>query len=602
MRKFVITFFLLTIVDAVSIAQWALMDGTRGADITTLLADSDYVYAGSHTGLYRSTDNGRSWKLSVNALVYSSLECFAKYKHDVYAGTTNGAYRSTDRGLTWSRLTDAFSSWEVDDLVFIRDTLFAATGYDGRVYKSTNFGQSWIQTSYPAGNDVGKLLVKDTTIFAIAGQQVSDGIYRSKNFGSTWEHADAGITPSHVFAIEQFHNTLIAGVKGSLWRSTDNGDSWDVVDTLLVGGTGHATSFVHNGVSIYAHVSSADINYSMDSGKTWKRRTSLGSNLGKSNTSTLVINTLNYETSMFLGNPAGILLDTMDGLFPSDSGLNRGVYSIASKNSVLYAGAEHGLHTSTNNGGHWNWAGGGIQWHRDNKLLNSNGVLYSADHEMGYPDYIHRSFDGVTWEKIQNDLPETECNDLMEHGPYIFVTNGDGVFRSRDSGNSWQKKNNGLKGGLPPPFDTIIPARNCWSNGKYLFVCVNVQGLFRSSDDGEHWEEMNTGITPFLGQYQNVMSMAFDGTTAYAHILLSLYRSTNNGTVWTDITNSNDTVAYSFFVTTIGSKIFASGFYGVWQSTDQGTTWKNYNDGFYRYTEKYIHQLIISQASATIFL
>ena len=81
--------------------------------------------------------------------------------------------------------------------------------------------------------------------------------------------------------------------------------------------------------------------------------------------------------------------------------------------------------------------------------------------------------------------PNVSAIDLIFAGTY-----GSGMFRSSDSGGSWQKINNGLsalyKGAL------AINANN------HIFVGADfvggAGGVFRSTDDGDNWVEINHGV------------------------------------------------------------------------------------------------------------
>jgi photosystem II stability/assembly factor-like uncharacterized protein len=64
------------------------------------------VFAGTFEGggVYRSTDNGESWTLTINGLANTYVLALATNADgDIFAGTGgNGIFRSTDNGDTWT--------------------------------------------------------------------------------------------------------------------------------------------------------------------------------------------------------------------------------------------------------------------------------------------------------------------------------------------------------------------------------------------------------------------------------------------------------------------------------------------------------------------
>ena len=111
------------------------------------------VYAGTETGLYRSTNGGRAWRLTAfpeeraPVLSLAAVECAETNDLIVIAGTeSHGLLRSDDGGFTWHRTGEATLTGPINQLQIRRNTqgemqVFALD--DSGVCLSTDLGQSW---------------------------------------------------------------------------------------------------------------------------------------------------------------------------------------------------------------------------------------------------------------------------------------------------------------------------------------------------------------------------------------------------------------------------------------------------------------------------
>ncbi|MBE2279663.1 MAG: choice-of-anchor A family protein [Ignavibacteriaceae bacterium] len=167
-----------------------------------------------------------NWTL---AGTFGSGEFVWTFKHKdnfVFAGTWGGkVYRSTDNGANYSLFNASMAPrayiWAID--VNSSGHVFVAT--ESGVFKTTDNGTSFAQTSAPA-TDVRALCIS-TNGNIFAGTWGS-GIYRSQDNGSTWLPVNQGLSLPiiHSMAIDS-SGTIYAGTFGAgVFKSTDNGDNW----------------------------------------------------------------------------------------------------------------------------------------------------------------------------------------------------------------------------------------------------------------------------------------------------------------------------------------------------------------------------------------
>jgi hypothetical protein len=120
----------------------------------------------------------------------------------------------------------------------------------------------------------------------------------------------------------------------------------------------------------------------------------------------------------------------------------------------------------------------------------------------------------------------------------------------------------------------------------------NDGGVFRSTNNGTSWTEVDSGLTnTYYGIFGtptvNVFTITsgIGGTNIFAGTHgLGVFRSTNNGTSWSQVnTGLADSEITAFAVSPNGAggtNIFAGTSGGVFLSTNNGTNWTAVNTGF----------------------
>jgi hypothetical protein len=228
--------------------------GMIASVVYALLADptaAGTVYAGTSDGVRKTTDGGATWQLSVNGISNVpavDLAASTGSLPTLFAATLGaGLRRSVDGGASWtavgSSLNDSYvSSITVDPTS--ANTLYAGTShpYDGtnpqRLYKSTDGGTTWTQTSLNAGGfSVDFEAVNPARAAEIfAGSIGVVGLFHSTNAGQAWTTiaTDAQCGGVNALLYSPSGATLyLAGTRG-VCRSTDGGTTW----TLATLGSG----------------------------------------------------------------------------------------------------------------------------------------------------------------------------------------------------------------------------------------------------------------------------------------------------------------------------------------------------------------------------
>jgi photosystem II stability/assembly factor-like uncharacterized protein len=163
-----------------------------------------------------------TWKKSelearVNDLEFGSQRWFA--------ATTAGVYTSKDEGKIW-KIEPGLGH---QDFVTVRaqgETIFVATRSSAMV--SADAGATWNQTGLPSYiTSIRGAAISSEGQFLVASRE---GVYRSENGGTTWEHVVNGLPAKDITSVsyDYTHKRLLAtsDATGVIFESTDGGRSW----------------------------------------------------------------------------------------------------------------------------------------------------------------------------------------------------------------------------------------------------------------------------------------------------------------------------------------------------------------------------------------
>jgi photosystem II stability/assembly factor-like uncharacterized protein len=305
--------------------------GNRVIAVAGIPGNPNVYYAGAASGgIFKTTDNGAHWEAIFDDQPVSSIGSLAVAPSDpnvVWAGTGeafirsnisigNGIYKSTDAGRTWTH-AGLDNTGRIGRIVIDPrnpDVVFAcALGHaygpqpDRGVYRTLDGGATWTRTLFVDENtgcaDVAIDASNPRILFAGMWQieihtwgrtsgGPGSGLFKSVDGGATWKRlTEHGLpkppigkispqisrsNPHRVYALIETGDGLpgLDGSKtqsGSLWRSDDGGDNWDLIssDRRLRGRTHYYTRFaIEPDNENEAYFLSAEFTKTVDGGKT----------------------------------------------------------------------------------------------------------------------------------------------------------------------------------------------------------------------------------------------------------------------------------------------------------------------------------------------
>lgn len=206
-------------------------------------------------------------------------------------------------------------------------------------------------------------------------------------------------------------------------------------------------------------------------------------------------------------------------------------------------------------------------------------------------DAVYKSHDGgQRWTSMRSGLDDTTITSVVNQflfdpadAQHIFVATTMGVFETKNGGEQWTKKMEGMKEVLMVVSLGMDPTRPS------ILYAGTSGGVYKSIDQAGHWEKVNNGLVPpdllKTSRALNVTSVQVDPyepDTVYAAALTGLYKSTDAGRAWKRIGESlaDQMIVAMVLDRTRRGVIYITGRDGVHRSEDAGATWKLMNNGF----------------------
>lgn len=192
--------------------------GLKNFDIWSLTVRGSILYAATTKGLFVSLDNAQSWRKTD---VVADIHSIAFLDKTIVLGSLDSILISGNNQTTWQASYRNNKNWFVKALVANGGSIFAGT--PGGILRSVDAGATWQSANggfrYPL--DVWALVANNGILFAAT----ADGIYQSTNNGDLWTATTNRENTRSLIAV---NGTLYAGAIGAVLRSTDNGASWRV--------------------------------------------------------------------------------------------------------------------------------------------------------------------------------------------------------------------------------------------------------------------------------------------------------------------------------------------------------------------------------------
>lgn len=365
------------------------------------------LFASADSALYRSIDEGNSWTLVAKNFSGPLIWTMTAMDQSIFIGGYGiGMYRSDDLGVHWQKTVSTLTDQNIFALASDGMVLLAGT-YSNWIARSLDGGVTWTESPGNESYALPDILSSNSTQL-FSGSNF--GIHRFDASEKKWIPRGNAISDiANVSAIVATDNVIVCAVgqDSLLYRSTSNGDSWELISgwpRCRIDRLTTIDGIIYGGGS----ETGSPIIRSSDLGVTWGTCTITSGGSGPIPTPVF------YSIKKF------------------------GKYLIASGayNSVPVARSEDN----------------GLSWYLiQPSELSQNSISILALSTIGptliaacdYGGRIYQSIDtGSSWNKVYEF--GNAIYGMVEYGNDLFIATETGIFSSSDLGATWSSKNDGL--------------------------------------------------------------------------------------------------------------------------------------------------------------
>lgn len=441
-------------------STWTQVHTVSGANRIALgvsSANSNYVYAvagpnvgsGSFKGLFRSTDSGVTWttrSTTPNILGYSSsggdassqswydlgIDVSPTNINEIHVGGIN-MWKSTNGGTSWINTSYwiegssgfGYTHADIHEVVYNGSNLYV--GSDGGVFRSTNSGSNW--TDLSSGLAI-------TEFYRFGGTPQNNNFYvggAQDNGSNIVEAPIPDLTMEHIYGADGMEaavdytnqNTIYFTTQGGgLRRSTNGGTSSTGISPGILGGGNWVTPFVLHPTNASTLLAGyTDVGVSTNQGTTWTNLSSGAIGGGACNQVAYAPSNANYiyavkSTSVYKSTNGGSSWTNIT------SGLPGGTYTYIAVNPTnpnhIYVTrssftANSKVFMSTNGGSSWtNYSGSALP------NVPANTIVYEPGSDngvyLGTDAGVYYRDDNLTdWIDFSNGLPFLRVMEMEIH-------------------------------------------------------------------------------------------------------------------------------------------------------------------------------------------
>ncbi len=511
-------------------------------------------------GLLRSQDGGRSWMLLGSDVFigqkFSRIVPDPRYPGFLYAAATGGVYRSTDGGGTWVQLLRGPAS----DLVMDPAKpacLIAAIGLPSGspingLYRSTDSGDHWepLRRDLPRDSrDLGRLQIDLCRSFpnvVYASMYGShgrlEGVYKSTDFGTSWlrlpnapEYAGGQSWYDNYLAVNPNNPNVVFLGGTSSFRTTDGGETWQDNTRSYAGGRihpdHHFLTFDPTDASRAYLCTDGGVFRTDDLGESWE---SVCNGLGTVQFQFLDVHpsdpNIAYGGTQDNGSNKYVGTLAWQHVFTGDGGVTR--VNPINPDTVYTEYVRLAISKSTDAGRHWRRATNGIEL-RDGALFYAPFNLdpENPDVLVAGTTRVWRTVDGAeNWSVISPPLGGfvSALTIAPNNSQVIYAGTSTGrLWVTADTGKSWYPVSKGLTGGSIG--DVCIDPRNA----RHVFVSQIAWGgnrVWESWDAGADWEPIGEGLPEVPIRTMTLDPQ--DPDTLFLGSDVGVFVSTNGGQRW----------------------------------------------------------------------
>ena len=580
--------------------------GVGGAMFAIAIHPTDknnIFFSGDMGVVYHTTNGGENWKIIPGMEHIRFLKFDITNPTTIWAGGGNGLYKSIDGGISWKHTfhvgsyAASLGSIAIDptnsNIVYVAEGFTAnlkISWVRGKVWKSIDAGLTWKELTRPGG-EIGVdsnynrnystiIIDPNSTYISEKGHnQVylvgRDGIFKSVNGGDSWSEItffDSGQGADMVLVDNNGHSVLFASVipmighsKKGIYRSDDNGNSWNVKNiglSSIVNRLEIRNKNIKNIAQFPLMLAHSPIDNKLYVGSWQGIATS--DNLGESWNQNTVAETpfVQHASGTYLAIPSNNRVNHSESFLGGIDNLIKIKVSNTDSNFVMF-GDNQDLHISRDGG--ITWKSGTFDYTNSFEDL-ANVIPSLVGTNPPSNRYTHKIKSRGIQGTVNTDIAVDPFNPQIYYATYMDV----GLQITRDAGVTWEHPSNG------------IPARgHAWSvevdpeEDGHLWVSAKEEGnIYFSTDNGKTWEDISIGDSSVGKVTDIVLDNNSDKNNRLLYVSTEkkgVYKSINGGQSWINIFSTG---AFDIKLDPVNSNILYVGTIdGLFKSINKGVSW-----------------------------
>lgn len=551
-------------------------------------------------GVLKTTDGGVTWYptgLSWNVTDFKrgfKLRMHPDNPDILFAATTTGIFKTTNGGTSWTNPITSGTIWDIQFKPGDPTTMYATRRFSnnaGQFWRSTNSGDTWSQiTSGVPTNatrmEIGVTPASVSRVYLLAGPATAInffvGVFLSTNSGASFStqsnspnllgYDENGNDNAHqttfdlAIAVSRTNSAQVMTGGINIWTSSNSGVNWTIRSHWWEAGNtiGYTHADIHfmaiNPLNNYLYVASdGGIFRTTNFGQSWTDLTpGIGATMWykiagtEANSNLIIGGTQDNGSNKWTGGSGIVHMRGADGM---DCMIDH------SNSNILYTSRQDGgLEKSTNGGSTFTWIkpGGSVgSWVTPYVMNPSNSSIIYGGYETG----IYKSTNGgSSWTNTGGD-----GRSAMAHGvnntSRVYAASGTTFRMSSDAASTWTIYTApGSVTGI-----AVDPA-----NSLRVFITVAGftagQKVYRSTNGGSSWTNISGNLPNVPMNCIVYQTGSVDGI--YVGTDIGVFYRDNNLNTWVPYMNGLPTVPIFDLVINHSASLIRAGTYGrgLWTS------------------------------------
>jgi photosystem II stability/assembly factor-like uncharacterized protein len=225
-------------------SQWSDISISPLLNVTSVdFLDNGSIFVVQDNTIFKSSNEGESWIFNYSGVSGSSLEYLETYGTILIAvgkdflNNKSVILRSADGGDNWASIPIDSDSY-LKTIELVDDSSFFIAGSDGRIFKSIDLGNTWIEKNSNTSTNIQSLsFINANTGFAVGGTSSESLILKTIDGGENWieKNIDMDNNLQSIHMISEFLGYTV-GWNGLVAKTLDCGENWNFQNSINMNG------------------------------------------------------------------------------------------------------------------------------------------------------------------------------------------------------------------------------------------------------------------------------------------------------------------------------------------------------------------------------